>query len=251
MSRRASTSYESIADEYEESRGGQRRADAIGAAIRPHLPPHARVLDVGVGTGIIAATLERQGHRVAGFDISPGMLRQSARRLPGRVGLGDAVALPVTDASVDAAVFVWVLHHVADPVAALAEARRVLSPPGAVLALAARPTEGDNDIKEAFSPLLALHLGRMDEVHDLRPLAAQVGLVQTSTTEVVMPFEESPNDVARDVENRLFSPLFDIDDETFARRVLPVIEALRALPDPDRPRHREHRHELAVLRPTA
>jgi hypothetical protein len=140
---------------------------------------------------------------------------------------------------------------VADPVAALAEARRALKASGCVLALAARPVEGDNDIKEAFSPLLALHLGRMDQVQDLTPLAPQAGLEITATTGVVMPFEESPNDLARKVERRMYSPTFDMDDATFARDVQPVIDTLRALPDPDRPRAREHRHELVVLRPTA
>jgi ubiquinone/menaquinone biosynthesis C-methylase UbiE len=204
-----------------------------------------------VGTGIIAATLERHGHRVVGVDIAPTMLRQASARLRGRVARADGLALPVAGASVDAVVFVWVLHHVGDPVAALGEARRVMTADGCTLALAARSTEGDNEIQEAFSPLFALHLGRMDEVQDLRPLAAQVGLVQSSTTEVVMPFEESPNDLARKVERRMYSPTFDMDDATFARDVQPVIDALRALPDPHRPRHREHRHQLAVLRPRA
>jgi ubiquinone/menaquinone biosynthesis C-methylase UbiE len=246
-----STSYESIADEYEESRGGQARADLIAAAIDRHLAAQSLVLDVGVGTGIIAATLERHGHRVVGVDIAPGMLRHSASRLPGRVGLADGLALPVAGASVDGVVFVWVLHHVADPVAALAEARRALRASGCVLALAARPVEGDNDIKEAFSPLLALHLGRMDEVQDLTPFADQVGVAVVTTEEVVMPYEESPNHLARHVERRLFSPTFDMDDATFVRDVQPVIDALRALPDPDRPRAREGRHQLTVLRPTA
>jgi len=246
-----STSYESIADEYEESRGGQGRADQIAAALHRHLAAGSLVLDVGVGTGIIAATLERHGHRVVGVDIAPGMLRHSSSRLPGRVGLADGLALPVARASVHGVVFVWVLHHVADPVAALAEARRALKASGCVLALAARPVEGESDIREAFSPLLALHLGRMDQVQDLAPLAPQAGLEITATTGVVMPFEESPNDLARKVGRRMYSPTFDMDDATFARDVQPVIDALRALPDPDRPRHREHRHELVVLRPTA
>jgi SAM-dependent methyltransferase len=243
-----STSYESIADEYEESRGGQARADQIAAAIDAHLTPRSRVLDVGVGTGIIAATLERHGHRVVGVDIAPGMLRHSSSRLPGRVALADGLALPVAGASVDGVVFVWVLHHVADPLAALVEARRVLAPGGYILALAARPAEGDTDLAKAFAPLSTLHLDRMDRVKDLGPFADQVGVAVVTTEEVVTPLEESPNHLARHVERRLFSPTFDMDDTTFARDVQPVIDALRALPDPDRPRAREGRHQLTVLR---
>src|SRR5690606_7808442 len=42
-------------------------------------------------------------------------------------------ALPLADGSVDAAVAVLVLHHVADPPAVLAEMRRILRPGGAAL----------------------------------------------------------------------------------------------------------------------
>jgi len=56
------------------------------------LPEHARVLDVGVGSGAIAVTLalERPAWRVAATDVSVGALavaRGNGRRLGGEVGL--------------------------------------------------------------------------------------------------------------------------------------------------------------------
>jgi SAM-dependent methyltransferase len=44
------------------------------------LPPKARVLDLGVGTGRELSTLLDAGHAVTGLDLSPGMLARCARR---------------------------------------------------------------------------------------------------------------------------------------------------------------------------
>ena len=54
----------------------------------------------------------------------------------------------------------------------------------------------------------------------------------------------APTAEADAIERRIYSSLFDVDDEAWARVVVPVIDALRALPDPDRPRRRRNRHPL-------
>jgi SAM-dependent methyltransferase len=53
-------------------------------------PPHARLLDLGCGTGIDAAFLAEQGYRVLATDLSPAMTAR-ARRLADHAGVGDAV----------------------------------------------------------------------------------------------------------------------------------------------------------------
>ena len=128
----SSCNYDRIADRYEEIRGGEARAEAIAAALLPfvHGPT---VLDVGVGTGIIATALERHGLSVRGVDISQSMLAKATPRLPGRVACATAERLPVRDRSVDTALFVWSLHLIGDRVAALREAARVSSPDGRVI----------------------------------------------------------------------------------------------------------------------
>jgi ubiquinone/menaquinone biosynthesis C-methylase UbiE len=87
------------------------------------------VVDIGGGSGIGARSAVRvSGCRAVVIDRSAGMLRQSNsgdRLLP---VMGDAMALPMADGSVDGALCLDALHHFRDVVAALREIRRVLRP---------------------------------------------------------------------------------------------------------------------------
>ncbi len=115
---------------------------AVLQALAPQ--PGDRVLDVGVGPGLlladIAAAVTSAGS-VAGTDISESMLRLAAGRMgeagPPRVvlALADATSLPFGDAEFDAIVSTQVLEYVLDVPAALAEAARVLKPGGRMLVL--------------------------------------------------------------------------------------------------------------------
>jgi SAM-dependent methyltransferase len=93
-----------------------------------------RVLDIGCGTGALAAALAERAHaRVWGVDASEEMLAVARTRVPRAVGLrrGRAEALPFRDGWFDAAVLSLVVHLVERP-AAFAEAARVLAPGGRV-----------------------------------------------------------------------------------------------------------------------
>ena len=65
------------------------------------------------------------------------MLDAARRRLAGHRNVefleGDLSRLPIADASINGAVLALVLHHIDEPVGALAEARRVIRPGGVVL----------------------------------------------------------------------------------------------------------------------
>jgi SAM-dependent methyltransferase len=94
-----------------------------------------RVLDVGCGTGAVAAALaERANAKVWGVERSAEMLAVARARVPSGVGLkqGRAERLPFREAWFDRIVFSLVIHLVDRPVA-LAEAVRVLVPGGRIV----------------------------------------------------------------------------------------------------------------------
>jgi ubiquinone/menaquinone biosynthesis C-methylase UbiE len=101
------------------------------------LPPEARVLEVGVGTGKNLCC-HPPGVSITAVDFSPGMLARAIGRA-GRAGtqfaLMDAQALALHDESFDVAVATWVFCSVPDPVLGLQEVRRVLRPDGRLLLL--------------------------------------------------------------------------------------------------------------------
>ncbi|MBI4213521.1 MAG: methyltransferase domain-containing protein [Chloroflexi bacterium] len=70
-----------------------------------------RVLDVGCGTGTLAARVAESGYEVNGVDLSPGMLAQAARRGLTGVFAASATALPFADGTFDLALSVATLHH--------------------------------------------------------------------------------------------------------------------------------------------
>jgi SAM-dependent methyltransferase len=108
------------------------------------LAPMAHVLDLGCGTGVVTRALAgREGFsgRVIGIDQSPTLVA-CAQRLADDEGVaertefrvGDAHALNVADASMDAVVAHTTMSHLTDPLAVLKEAARVLRAGGAFAA---------------------------------------------------------------------------------------------------------------------
>lgn len=113
-------------------------ADVIDAlADHARLTPVSTVLDVGTGTGFVAAGLAGRAAQVVGVDNSPAMLAVAADNLTAlgvdnvTLAAGDVDALGLADDSVDVAVANMVLlHHAPDPVAMLTEMARVVRPGG-------------------------------------------------------------------------------------------------------------------------
>lgn len=101
--------------------------------------PDAVIADIGCGTGNASELLAPLVRRVIAIDASEPMLAAARMRLgaAGRDNVEFLAAtveeLPLENASVDAAVCILVLHHVADPAAACRELRRVLKPGGTAL----------------------------------------------------------------------------------------------------------------------
>ena len=116
----------------------RRTAENSAAFLLPHLRPDAEVLDVGCGPGTITLGLARRAGRVVGLDMSEEMVEASralaARERVDNVSfeVASAYELPFEGGAFDVVYAHQVLQHLADPVAALRDFRRVLRPGGLV-----------------------------------------------------------------------------------------------------------------------
>ncbi len=107
-----------------------------------------QVLEVGCGTGDLARSLAAllPDARVVATDLSPGMV--AAATAPGLTTLvAPADRLPFADGSFDVAVAAWMLYHVPDLDAALAELARVLHPDGTLVVA----TNGERHLAELLA----------------------------------------------------------------------------------------------------
>ncbi|MGH3645656.1 MAG: class I SAM-dependent methyltransferase [Micromonosporaceae bacterium] len=133
--------YDEIAEWYEEEfLAGSRPGDPIGVdrALRDLLGTGEGVcLEIGCGTGVHADTVRRLGWTPTGVDLSAGMLRYAAERLP--VARADAERLPVRDNSASAVIAVMVHTDMPAYPAVVREAARVLRPGGAYVHVGVHP----------------------------------------------------------------------------------------------------------------
>ena len=119
--------------------------DFSSQALISLLPASWVIGDLGCGTGALLATLAQSVRRVVGVDASDEMLAAARARTAGLDNVelrnGSLEALPLDDATLDAATMMLVLHHLPSPGAAIAEAARVLTPGGRLLIVDMSPHE--------------------------------------------------------------------------------------------------------------
>jgi demethylmenaquinone methyltransferase / 2-methoxy-6-polyprenyl-1,4-benzoquinol methylase len=108
---------------------GQDRAWRQAAARATRLAAGEVAADVACGTGALTRELAAlaPGATVVGLDFSLEMLRRAGH---GRFAAGDAIQLPLADASVDVVTIAFGLRNLPEPGQGLLEFRRVLRPGG-------------------------------------------------------------------------------------------------------------------------
>lgn len=145
--------FDSIAPDWD-----QLQADILGdfdlaAEILKRMPGRGVMADLGCGTGELLALLAPRATKAIGVDNSPRMLDIAARRFRdnGSVSLriGELTHLPLRDWEADFAVMSMVLHHLAEPREALAEAARALKL-GGRLVVADFDEHGDEHMRAAY-----------------------------------------------------------------------------------------------------
>lgn len=224
---RESVSFDRAASFYDSTRSMlPATADAITEAIIQQLDkagaPH--LLEVGIGTGRIARPILARGRRVTGVDISKEMMSRLRDQLtPQHVTpdlvYGDATRLPLRDNSFAAILTVHVLHLVADPGAAIAEIRRVLSPDGVYLHKVQRDPEPLKASRDWWDDALRRHghppLRRL-RFEEQRAMIAATGAELDLLDVAVETTRHSPKAVLEMTKNRIHSWIWQVADDTFA-----------------------------------
>jgi SAM-dependent methyltransferase len=111
------------------------------------------VLDVGAGTGVASTALQAVGARPLAVDLSHGMLAWRRAARPPAV-VGDVLTLPVASGATGGVVAAFVLNHLDEPVAALAELGRVVAAGGPVLASVFSNAE-QTEVKQTVDAVVA------------------------------------------------------------------------------------------------
>lgn len=189
---------------------GWRTVENSAAYLLPHLRPDLRLLDVGTGPGTITIDLARRLSEgaVTGIDNAAAAV-EATQALAAREGVtvrasvGDVYALDFADAGFDVVHAHQVLQHLADPVAALVEMRRVCLPGGLVAVRDADyaamtwfpSSRGLDRWLELYTALARAGDGEPDAGRRLRSWAVEAGFAEITSSASVWCFA-SPEDLA-------------------------------------------------------
>lgn len=146
------------------------------ALLRAGLKPGMQVLDVGVGTGLVAKEavgIVGDASLVTGLDPSLGMMSKAQLPTGVRLVQGRAEAIPLGNRSVDFLSMGYALRHLSDLSVAFSEFQRVLKPGGRICLLEiSRPESHFQRLllmiyMRAFVPLLARIVGSSADTMEL------------------------------------------------------------------------------------
>ncbi|MEV6348417.1 methyltransferase domain-containing protein [Actinoplanes sp. NPDC051851] len=202
------------------------QAGAWRDAVRAHLNPGpgTHLVDVGSGTGSWARNFGRwfPGIRVTAVEPSAAMRDRSMVR---PVADGDAAALPLPDASVDAAWLSTVIHHVPDLDAAARELRRVLRPGGTVLIRSAFAGRHEGITLFRWFPEAVRVLRSFPGVEQVTAAFGRAGFTVTALEQVPQVTAPSLADVAATLRREAHTPLQLITDAEYEAGVARLNQA--------------------------
>ncbi|MGW0330773.1 class I SAM-dependent methyltransferase [Streptomyces sp. NPDC003011] len=168
----AAVLFDALGPDYEKAFAHARAHRAALEWLIERLPPAARTLDVGSGTGRpTAAALIEAGHSVLGVDVSPVMVELAARQVPeARFHCGDIRDLPLEADSFDAVcVFFSLLQMSRAEQSALTRRLALALRPGGHLVLATVPVDvEDADVVFMGLPVRATSFTEEDVIGMVR-----------------------------------------------------------------------------------
>lgn len=137
----AAPHYDRLNEVFSFGTGARYRRECL---VRAGLHPGLRVVDIAVGTGLVAreaVAITGKESDIIGVDVSAGMLAVARSKLGIHLIQGAAEQLPLADSTMDFLTMGYALRHVSDLRSAFGEFHRVLRPGGIALVLEiGRPT---------------------------------------------------------------------------------------------------------------
>jgi SAM-dependent methyltransferase len=164
---------------------------------RIDLGSQTNYLDVGCGSGLAAQLAAERGAKVSGIDAAENLLAIARSRIPaGQFRVADLEELPFADKTFDVVTGFNSFQYAANPDAALAQAKRVAKPEGAVVIVTWGKPEGMEfatfmtALKSLLPPPLAGTPGpfALSDEDALREFAAKAGLAPIEVVDVDSPF---------------------------------------------------------------
>ncbi len=176
-----------------------------------------RVLDVGCGTGRLAAALAERGARVWGVDPSEEMLAQARQNAPRSAAFKRARAeeLPFKDAWFDRAVMRLVVHLV-DRGEAFREVARVLVPSGLALVATYNPRSFESFwVARVFSQIAKIDADRFPDAARLTTELQAAGFARVRARRLEQESRLGREDALERIRARFISTLRLLDEDDF------------------------------------
>jgi SAM-dependent methyltransferase len=156
-----SVRFDGAADHYDRTRAiSDETMGRTISLLTSELRDRGRVLEVGVGTGLLALRLHQAGIVVSGLDLSAPMLAKLVEKAGGAppfpLVLADATTMPFADGAFGGAYLRWVLHLIPDWRAALAEMARVVRPGGVLVVSLGAFDQVGRAVRARFSEITGL-----------------------------------------------------------------------------------------------
>ncbi|HXV34876.1 MAG TPA: methyltransferase domain-containing protein [Gaiellaceae bacterium] len=177
-----------------------------------------RVLDLGCGTGRLAAALAERGAKVWGVDPSAEMLAQARAAVGARVGLkqGRGEALPFKDGWFEGAVLRLAVHLLDRP-RALPELARVLAPGGRVVIATFAPEHFERYwLVDVFPEVGRIDRERFPTPEALEAQLSEAGFTGARTRLLPQRGRLDREEALERIRGRYISTLRLLDDETYA-----------------------------------